>query len=98
MRDEEIRQEFIRVNRPGNRLEVMTISWDGHTPTSTWVLFEELPDNAGPAEIEAAMDRALTSKLFFNRCHRCEQIKPLGWMHDSKVCQGCAERYDGVVH
>ena len=32
MRDEEIRQEFIRVNRPGNRLEVMTISWDGHTP------------------------------------------------------------------
>ena len=98
MRDEEIRQEFIRVNRPGNRLEVMTISWDGHTPTSTWVLFEQLPDNAGSPEIEAAIDRALASKLFFNRCHRCEQINPLGWMQDSKVCQGCAERYDGVVH
>lgn len=98
MTDEEIKQQFIRVSPSGDRLEVLVISWDGHTPVDAWVNFELLPEGAGRVEIEAATEKALGSKRFFRRCRRCKQLKPLGWMNDSKMCQSCAEQFLGVVY
>jgi hypothetical protein len=99
MTDEEIKRQFIRISPSGNRLEVETISWDGpHTPTSAWVDFGPIPKNADTVEIDAVMETALANTRFFRRCETCKMLKPLGWMHDAKICQGCAERDLGVVH
>jgi hypothetical protein len=99
MTDEEIKRQFIRISASGNRLEVGTISWDGpHTPTNKWVDFGPIPKTAGAVEINALMGKTLVCKRFFRRCETCKMLKPLGWMHDTKICQGCAERDLGVVH
>ena len=99
MTDEEIKRQFIRISPSGNRLEVETISWDGpHTPTSKWVDFGPIPKTAGTVEINAVMERALACKRFFRRCETCKILNPLGWMHDARICQGCAQRDLGVVY
>jgi hypothetical protein len=96
MTDEEIKCQLLRVSPCCKHLEVETISWDGHIPSGNWVRFEPLPPNAGQIEINAAMERALADGQFFNRCETCKELNPLGWMHDSAICQGCAERDLGV--
>jgi formylmethanofuran dehydrogenase subunit E len=40
----------------------------------------------------------LRKKQFFGRCQECGELNPSGWMHDSKICQHCAETNHGVVY
>ncbi len=97
MTDEEIKREFIRVAPSGRRVQVAMISWNGpHTPSTEWVNFRSIPENTTPDEIEKAMNQALARKSYFLRCQTCKQLNPLGWMHDDRICQGCAERDLGV--
>ena len=99
MTDEEIKRQFIQISPSGSRLEVKTISWDGpHTPTSQWVDFGPVPETADAVEVNALMEQALACEQFFRRCQTCKMLNPLGWMHDSKICQSCAERDEGVVY
>ena len=55
MTDHEIKLEFIRLSPDGSRLQVKTISWDGHVPTEAWLDYEPIDENASPTDIDAAM-------------------------------------------
>jgi hypothetical protein len=98
MTDHEIKLEFIRFSPEGSRLQVKTISWDGHVPTDTWIDYEPIDENASPTDIDAAMNKALADKRYFSRCQKCQTLNPDGWMHDSKICQSCAEQYLGILY
>lgn len=98
MTDDEIKLEFIRLSPDGSRLQVKTISWDGQDPTEAWIDYERISEDASPADVDAAINKALADTRYFSRCQKCQTLKPIGWMHDSKICQSCAEPYLGVAY
>ena len=101
MNDRELLDEFVRVERDADQVRIMVreIHWDGpHTPVSTWVLGQELPVTATETEVNSATLSILDDARYFRPCRECEQRKPVGWMHDDRICQGCAEANHGVVH
>ncbi len=101
MNDRELLEEFIRVERDANqvRIFVREIHWDGpYTPLSTWVIEGDLPATATKAEANAAATDVLEDVRYFLVCRECEQRNPVGWMHNARICQACAEPNHGVVH
>ena len=98
MTDDEIKLEFIRLSPDGSRLQIKTISWDGHDPMDAWIDFEPIDENASPTDVDAAMNKALADKRYFRRCQKCQTLNPIGWMDDSKICQSCAEQYLGILY
>jgi hypothetical protein len=98
MTDDEIKLEFIRSSSDGSRLQIKTISWDGHVPTDAWINYDSVSEDASPADVDAAMNKALADTRYFSRCQKCQTLNPDGWMHDSKICQGCAEPYLSVAY
>ena len=101
MNDRELLDEFVRVERTDDRVRILVreIHWDGpHTPVSTWVNADNFPATATEAEANAAASRVLEDARYFRVCRECEQRNPVGWMHDDRICQGCAEANHGVVH
>ena len=98
MTDDEIKLEFIRLSPEGSRLQVKTISLDGHVPTDTWVDYEPIPENASQTNIDAAINKALADERYFSRCQKCQTLNPIGWMNDSGICQSCAEQYLGIAY
>jgi len=101
MKDTDLRKEFIRIDKTGSGVEVhvCTISWEGsHTPVSKWVRGQELRREASKAEIDKAVALLLEDTQYFRVCRECDERNPIGWMHDERICQGCAERNHGVVY
>ena len=101
MTDRELRKEFIRVERSEEKVEIFVreIRWQGpHTPIHTWAAAESLPATASEAEIEKATVGILEDPRYFRSCLECGERKPLGWMHDESICQGCAVAKYGIVH
>ena len=101
MNDRELRKEFIRVERSEEKVEIFVreIRWEGpHTPVSTWVIGSSLPATASEADVEKATARILEDDSYFQVCNECGERKPLGWMHDGRICQGCAVANHGIVH
>ena len=102
LNDEEKLQEFTRARDVGAEvlLEVRLISWVGgpHSPETRWAEVERLPSGEGTAVIGRHRRRLLQRRRYFRICASCSERKPVGWMHDSQVCQGCAERTLGVVY
>ena len=101
MNDRELRREFVRVERTEERVQILVreIRWDGpYTPISTWAIARTLPAIPSESEIENAVARILEDDRYFQVCNECGERKPLGWMHDESICQGCAEANHGVVH
>ena len=101
MTDRELREEFVRVEKTENGVQILVreIRWDGpHTPISTWVVGKSLPATASEADVEKATSRILEEDGCFQVCNECGERKPLGWMHDETICQGCAVANHGVVH
>ena len=87
------------VRATGPIVEVQTVSWPHPgEPESEWVEFEVLPSDPTHQQIAAAKKRAIADPRFFDRCGRCEQLLPKGYMHEPGLCQGCAEAHLGVVH
>ena len=101
MNDRELLEEFIRVERDADQVRIMVckIHWDGpYTPVSTWVIGMELPATATETKVNSATASILEDVRYFRVCRECEQRKPVGWMHDDRICQGCAEANHGVDH
>ncbi len=101
MNDRELRKEFIRIETTQNEVQILVreIRWEGpHTPISTWAVGKSLPATASEIEIENATARILEDGGYFQVCNECGEHKPLGWMHDGRICQGCAVANHGVVH
>lgn len=101
MNDRELLDEFVRIEWTDDRVRIFVreIHWDGpHTPVSTWVDAGDLPATATETEASAAAARVLEDARYFRVCRECEQRKPVGWMHNGRICQGCAEVNHGVVH
>ena len=101
MNDREFLEEFVRVKRTENSVQILVrkIRWEGpHTPISTWVTGRSLPDTASEAAIEKATASLLEDHRYFRTCLECGERKPFGWMNDERICQGCAEANHGVVH
>ena len=99
--DHKLLDEFVRVESAEKELRIFIreIRWDGpYTPISTWALARTLPATSSESEIENAITRSLEDDGYFKVCNECGERKPLGWMHDGRICQGCAEVNHGVVH
>ena len=51
------------------------------------------------SEFDAAFRRLRRKRRArYRRCIRCDEMTPPEWWHGDGHCQGCAERYLGVVH
>jgi hypothetical protein len=101
MNDRELRDEFVRVERTESQVRILVreIHWDGpHTPISTWATANSLPATGTEAEASAAAAGVLEDAGYFRVRGESEQRKPVGWMHNGRICQGCAEANHGVVH
>ena len=67
-----------------------------HIASMTWVAVSE---SAAMRLLGASISAAREARLSkFRTCTTCETSTPPEWMHGEEVCQGCAEREDGVVH
>jgi hypothetical protein len=101
MTDTELLKEFIRIETTQNEVQILVheIRWDGpHTPIHTWAVGKSLPATASEADVEKATARILEDGGYFQVCNECGERKPLGWMHDGTICQGCAVASHGIVH
>ncbi len=101
MNDTELLKEFIRIEKAQNEFQILVheIRWQGpHTPIHTWAVAESLPNTASESEIENATVGILRDDRYFRSCLECGERKPLGWMQDERICQGCAVANHGIVH
>jgi len=101
MNNTEHLKEFVRVERTKTEVQILVreIHWDGPaTPIHTWVIAKSLPDTASEPTIENATADILQDRRYFQVCHECDERKPLGWMHDESICQGCAQANHGIVY
>ena len=95
----ELVTEFISIDSyPGKAtFHVAKISWDGHTPNREWVKHSEVEGELTDTKKDTVISKILSDKKFFKICKECSEVNPVGWMHDSKICQSCAEK-QGVVY
>lgn len=96
----QIEAEFIRWVRipAGLAVQVCRIEWDGpYTSHSHWETFQILPLQASVSKQQSALQRLRRRKKYFGTCRDCGEWQPSGWMHDARICQGCAPHY-GVIY
>jgi len=101
MNNQELRAEFIRIKRGADRVRLLVreIHWEEiDTPVSTWVEVGDLAATATDAQINREITNILGDADYFRVCQECEQRKPVGWMHEGQICQGCASANHGVVY
>ena len=99
MTDDELIQDFIRVQHSSDAisLKVCSIGWNHPcSPHSTWSEFARLPADADQSEIDAAIQKVLTNPDFFSVCEECNRRLPDGWMLGS-ICHSCGEKNHGIV-
>lgn len=99
--DQELMDEFIRVERISTEItvSVCVIEWHGpHTPVSHWQQVYLLPLDSSERKIQATIKRVLNRKQFFRVCQECGERNPDGWMHSKEICHSCAERNHGIVY
>lgn len=98
--DDAIITEYIAVEEGGTFtvIWVGTVQWSSQTPSTEWVVAEEIQGTPRAESISLAVHRILNSRRFFAICQECGERIPQGCMHDDDICQGCAEKNHGVVH
>lgn len=100
--DDVVLNEFTRAREEGVDvvLEVRVIDWEAgpHTPHANWIEVGRIAVGSDAAMISGARGRLLKRRRFFRVCSLCAERTPVGWMHDSRICHGCAERTLGVVY
>lgn len=80
-------------------LELALVRWAGpHTPQLEVAALSQVAATPTPHQVSRALEEALASRRFFQKCTRCEELSNGGHMHDAAVCQGCVERHFGVIH
>ena len=79
--------------------EVATLAWTHpHEPRREWHLFDHWAEEPHREDKRQAESVALQDRRFFKTCTMCNELTNVGHMHNSKVCDGCAEEYLGVMH
>jgi type I restriction enzyme M protein len=99
--DAELIDAFMRTRETGEGtvLEVAVVEWHGpHEQGLCWEEYQSWVGKPTDTEVKAAQERALADPELFKQCNRCGELCNVGNMHDDTICQGCAERYLGVVH
>lgn len=95
-------RDFTRVRSAGTGicLDVKLVSWDAgpHNPQESWVEIERLTDTSEPGLIADRRRRLLNNRRYFRICEVCAERRPVGQMHDTRTCQGCATRTLGIVY
>lgn len=77
--------------------EVGLVDWPSPSePSLVWKRFRTWKHEPNPARLRTA--RTAATKRYFRTCTRCGELNNPGRMDDAHTCQGCAERYLGVVH
>ena len=96
MTDAEILRKFVRTVPldEGVAVEVARISWEGHTPSTTW---ERVVVSVDAPAAAALAKRLSANRRYFQRCRTCGELNPTGWMFRPTMCQSCAERTLGIV-
>lgn len=75
------------------------VKWSGpHRPELYYTPFRQWEQPPTDTMLAQARQDALKDERFFRVCHRCNRTKSVGHMHDSNICQSCAERHLGVVY
>ena len=86
-------------NLEGWTFDVGLVCWSGpHTPTLEWVTYRRWKTLPTDERLKRAREAALAKRAFFRKCELCNETTNIGHMHNSSVCQGCAETKLGVVH
>jgi hypothetical protein len=101
MNDAELVAEFMRVERLPDETSILVrvVRWQTPAiPLSSWMVGARLPLSSTAAAIDRAALRLLEDDRFFGRCAECDRRVPLGWMHETGLCQHCAEINHGVVY
>lgn len=101
MTDDEVIKEFIHVERKENALVFYAtiIEWEGsHTPVSEPVEVYRSEELLNEKEIQNRVMEITRMRSFFLRCTECGELNPVGWMHDEKICQGCAQMNHGIIY
>lgn len=79
--------------------QVGVLTWEGpHTPRIVWKTYRSWRSQPNADRLARARAAATKEPSFFRTCSRCRDLKNIGYMHDQQTCQGCAERYLGVIH
>ena len=101
MDDEQLIDEFIRTttSEAGVLIEVRVIHWTSPYESETvWVPAGRVGGNPPSENLQERVLQVLGDEKYFRICVECNERNPVGWMHDDKVCQTCAERNHGVVY
>ncbi len=101
MKDQELIRDFTRTEQVdgGLRILVGSVDWDGPAhATLSWSVASELPADSSASVVEEAIVEILASPEHFAHCEECGELNPLGWMHDERICQSCAQRHHGIVY
>ena len=99
--DAQIIKEFIKVEKTDVYVKILVkhISWSGpHEPHSEWMEEDTLPGKVSQSEIQDAVKRVLENGRHFGVCQECGERNPTGWMHNDRICQGCAQANYGIVY
>ena len=79
--------------------DVGLVRWlSPYEPSMHWQPFRRWKTPPGKARLQRARTAAMRDRRFYRTCEHCHEVCNAGHMHDRKTCQGCAERYLGVVH
>jgi hypothetical protein len=80
-------------------LQVMVVQWEGpHQPIVMWRPIRTWDAEPEPSVLNEAKREACYSDKYIRYCTRCGRYQLKGHMHNEDTCQGCAERYLGIVH
>lgn len=86
-------------NADGWKFEVATIGWENpYTPRLTWHVVRSWQTRPIDEDVAKARDEVFNDPEYFGHCEKCNRHCCAGHMHNATICQGCAERYLGVVH
>ena len=92
--------EFINIKPQDDQVEIYfdDFTWDGQTPVSNEVLLYQMPLTQWKKNKEKYISRILNNKKYFRICGQCGKVKHHSHMHDTYICQECAQKYHHVVY
>ncbi len=82
----------------GWAFQVGSVRWSGHQPRIEWTTYRRWTTAPESAQLQQERAEALKHSSFFRTCTLCHELKNVGHMDDSKMCQGCAQIKFPIVY